>query len=853
MLNKFSNITSYVLIAGLIAGLGTTIYVLQRQQPQQVTIQAATATFAGGWTMEYSIQRDGLSYHIRNADDTGNPQLCAPGLGQAPRIETWWHAKPSNAGREYFETVGGRDNLGIMHSHQCRETTLDTIRMKETWTQACADGQAAEVTLGIDVETSPRHGPKLNLADFGCPDGAPTATPTLTPPPASPTARPSPTPGARACQKLNDIPLQDCQKPELEKQPTNVKLIYNNDFTFTVTWNAVTNLPAGIQLQEYRLSLVNEADDKAWIGYPQKVGVDKNTTTYTSPQLPVNLRGATFYARVRAIYNDRLVTDPSDCICRSSDGRSEKTPASAGCDNCVEQTVIRYPNWDQNGDGTINDCNEACKAYWGAACDGNSYCGNPGSNDSTSCCACQTSAGTSCDQLPTPSPRRSPTPGEGGPTLTPPGGGPPPGYQPGVCKGEACYSPVAPNVKVYKDLSIGGVKFVFSEQGQPASKYTLRWATRENFDDPNHTKTECCGLSQCTGEQSCGSREACTGNSEAEKSFNPVCDGNQCTFERGGLSPCIEYKADIVAQVNTATCPNKPQATSNMAHFLYSDGTCDDREFGLEGGSPPVPTSPGTQPSATPTSPPGDGYQPPGGSYKCSAVNTGEWCTINKLMGFFRDDPTTGKTAIDKAREAVMVCNKENAGANPNALNDRCLAPTDPLRTAPDEQMFRDYSVGLFQINLLGDKNLFREVRVSDNQPGYQIKDRPGKYVCQAVDAGAVQRIRQKANELRNPVINIQRMVAMSDNGHSWDPWNRAACMCGLPGCNPSLLASEVTGDDYIDAADVAVVMAAYGAQEGEADYDQLADFCGPHGDGADGAINAYEISCLIRDWSPQR
>lgn len=52
---------------------------------------------------------------------------------------------------------------------------------------------------------------------------------------------------------------------------------------------------------------------------------------------------------------------------------------------------------------------------------------------------------------------------------------------------------------------------------------------------------------------------------------------------------------------------------------------------------------------------------------------------------------------------------------------------------------------------------------------------------------------------------------------------------------------------------DVAAVVASYGTSQGEAGYNSAADFCGPNGDGSDGRINAYEVSCLIRDWNPRR
>lgn len=64
---------------------------------------------------------------------------------------------------------------------------------------------------------------------------------------------------------------------------------------------------------------------------------------------------------------------------------------------------------------------------------------------------------------------------------------------------------------------------------------------------------------------------------------------------------------------------------------------------------------------------------------------------------------------------------------------------------------------------------------------------------------------------------------------------------------------SDINDDGYVDGADVAAVVASYSTAQGDAEYNPKADFCGPTAAGSDGRINAYEVSCLIRDWNPRR
>lgn len=67
-----------------------------------------------------------------------------------------------------------------------------------------------------------------------------------------------------------------------------------------------------------------------------------------------------------------------------------------GCEQCVSGTFKRFNDWDLNKNGAIDDCTEACRAYWGPQCTGKSYCSNQGSNNPSSCCTCVTENDEQC-------------------------------------------------------------------------------------------------------------------------------------------------------------------------------------------------------------------------------------------------------------------------------------------------------------------------------------------------------------------------------------------------------------------------------------------------------------------------
>jgi hypothetical protein len=102
----------------------------------------------------------------------------------------------------------------------------------------------------------------------------------------------------------------------------------------------------------------------------------------------------------------------------------------------------------------------------------------------------------------------------------------------------------------------------------------------------------------------------------------------------------------------------------------------------------PTPT-PTINPNATPEPPIPNEPSPtiPGGVL-ANCTGTTDYCSVQCLRQFFPTD--------ESARLAGIICRRESQG-NTFALNDRCRADrfTDPARRS------RDFSAGLFQINLL--------------------------------------------------------------------------------------------------------------------------------------------------------
>jgi len=119
-------------------------------------------------------------------------------------------------------------------------------------------------------------------------------------------------------------------------------------------------------------------------------------------------------------------------------------------------------------------------------------------------------------------------------------------------------------------------------------------------------------------------------------------------------------------------------------------------------------------------------------------------------------------------QNASQICMKESGG-DPFALNDSCLEPNAAYRT-------RDYSVGLFQINLLVSSRCPGALR--DNWPqSCTILDRTKLEECVGTYDPAT---RTYVNGIyTNPVKNIEFAWNLSGGGLNWKPWS-AASVCKI-------------------------------------------------------------------------
>ena len=130
-------------------------------------------------------------------------------------------------------------------------------------------------------------------------------------------------------------------------------------------------------------------------------------------------------------------------------------------------------------------------------------------------------------------------------------------------------------------------------------------------------------------------------------------------------------------------------------------------------------------------------------------------------LGGGRCEPGTGLCRIanlrrffprSAARAASIICNMESAG-NPSALNCGCF-----------EGRSVDYSVGLFQINILA------------HCPG-AMSYTWSPPSCTVLDPARVDSCLSFYFDADN---NIRKAVSLSSNGTNWSPWARTAGICGL-------------------------------------------------------------------------
>jgi len=151
----------------------------------------------------------------------------------------------------------------------------------------------------------------------------------------------------------------------------------------------------------------------------------------------------------------------------------------------------------------------------------------------------------------------------------------------------------------------------------------------------------------------------------------------------------------------------------------------------------------GTDPTGLCTSSPAGNSGSPSG-----AVPGGGYCSQSYLSQFFDPGDAAG---------ASCICNTESGG-NPDAINCGCLSGSS-----------FDYSIGLFQINLLA--HCDGGAPFDKNPPMCTIKDKDRVIEC--------------ANMFFDPANNVQKAVALTKDlksrGYSpWCPWINAAKACGL-------------------------------------------------------------------------
>lgn len=144
---------------------------------------------------------------------------------------------------------------------------------------------------------------------------------------------------------------------------------------------------------------------------------------------------------------------------------------------------------------------------------------------------------------------------------------------------------------------------------------------------------------------------------------------------------------------------------------------------------------------------------PVGGTTFTGTCNPGVGpCSPGNLEGFFRSAGCSNPG--QKALEASKICNLES-GSNPLATNCSCLTGGTC-----------DYSIGLFQINLLAH---------CAASAGFDFNCALKQ--CTITDQSLVDSCAQKyydANE------NIRYMIQISGCGTNWTPWTKAAITCGL-------------------------------------------------------------------------
>lgn len=149
----------------------------------------------------------------------------------------------------------------------------------------------------------------------------------------------------------------------------------------------------------------------------------------------------------------------------------------------------------------------------------------------------------------------------------------------------------------------------------------------------------------------------------------------------------------------------------------------------------------------------------------CNVAETGP-CAVENLTQVFIDAGRAPDEASASAVAASKICYAESRG-NPTSMNKGCLSGSS-----------LDYSIGLFQINLLAHDvglnctDIFSSI--DENAPSCSLNSGPTGDGDLWED-----RIVRCQVEMLDPNKNIAEMVRLSGKGRNWTPWS-AAKVCGI-------------------------------------------------------------------------
>jgi hypothetical protein len=132
---------------------------------------------------------------------------------------------------------------------------------------------------------------------------------------------------------------------------------------------------------------------------------------------------------------------------------------------------------------------------------------------------------------------------------------------------------------------------------------------------------------------------------------------------------------------------------------------------------------------------------------------------VEKEVATGRGKPITSKEALGRAQSASKICLKESTG-DATRFNQGCVT---------NETL--DYSVGLFQINMLAHDchETFIDFGTATNP--WCILDPSPEATSKRADC---------VIQLQDPDYNIQKMLELSSGGTNWFPWKHAKDMCEI-------------------------------------------------------------------------